>query len=233
MLLLHQDSLGRPAHAAWLLLLALLPAAMARAEIIDRVVAVVGNHAVTSGEVDRQLALQALIERQPLTAGADAAQYRAAMNRLIDRQLVKQEREVANFPPPDEREVAVQLDDLRHQRFWNGLNFEDALKAHGLDEQDVRDFLRETLIVLDFIDFRFKTGLQVAREEITAYYKTVYAPELGQAARPLDQVAGQIEEIVRERIVETLVDEWLNELRLRTRVSVLDGQAMPRTDPGE
>jgi hypothetical protein len=212
-------------------------AAAAGAEIMDRVAAAVGNYAITESEVRRQLALEALIDLRPPGDAVDAAQRRAALDRLIDRELVQSEIEVANFPAAEESTVLAEFADLQRQTFWNGLSFSSALKAYGLEEEDVQEFLREKNSFLGFIDFRFKTGLQVPAEEIEAYYKNVYRPEFQKVNKSepplLDEVADQIAEIVREQLVEPLVMEWLSELRIRARVTVIEESARPAPDAGE
>jgi hypothetical protein len=217
--------------------LMLASAAAAGAEVMDRVAAAVGNYAITESEVRRQLALEALIELRPPGDAVNAVQRRAALDRLIDRELVQSEIEVANFPDAQETTVLAEFADLERQTFWNGLSFSGALKAYGLEEEDVQEFLREKNSFLGFIDFRFKTGLQVPAEEIEAYYNNVYRPEFQKAnnAEPplLDEVADQIAEIVREQLVEPLVGEWLSELRIRARVTVIEEAARPAQDAGE
>lgn len=212
-------------------------AAAAGAEVMDRVAAAVGNYAITESEVRRQLALEALIDLRPPGDAVDAAQRRAALDRLIDRELVQSEIEVANFPATEEATVLAEFADLQRQTFWNGLSFPGALKAYGLEEEDVQEFLREKNSFLGFIDFRFKTGLLVPAEEIEAYYNNVYRPEFQKVnnAEPplLDEVADQIAEIVREQLVEPLVSEWLSELRIRARVTVIEESARPAPDAGE
>lgn len=212
-------------------------AAAAGAEVMDRVAAAVGNYAITESEVRRQLALEALIGLRPPGDAVDAAQRRAALDRLIDRELVQSEIEVANFPATEEATVLAEFADLQRQTFWNGLSFSSALHAYGLKEEDVQEFLREKNSFLDFVDFRFKTGLQVPAEEIEAYYNNVYRAEFRRAnnAEPplLDEVANQIAEIVREQLVEPLVLEWLSELRIRARVTVIEESPRPAPDAGE
>ncbi len=206
-------------------------------EIIDHVVAVVGNEAVTDSQVKEQLALQALIDGRPPGENAGPHERREAINRLIERQLVRREMAVANFPVEDETQVAAEIEQLRGQRFWNGLDFAAALRAYGIGEAAMHDFLREKNSVLDFIDFRFKTGLQIPNEEIDRYYRQVYRPEFERTNSspppPLESVSDQIEEILREKEIEPRVDEWLNELRLRARVAILGASAQRPVDGGE
>ncbi len=229
-------SRGLSVRARAALLLGVL-AVTAAAEIIDRVVAVVGNQAITESEVWRQLALQTVIDGQPPVPSPGPVELRKATNRLIERLLVRREMAVADFPVRDETQMEAEIEELRGGRFWNGLDFAAALRAYGIEERDVREFLREKNSVLDFIDFRFKTGLQIPSEQIEAYYRDVYLPEFqrtnASAAPPLESVSDQIEEILREREIEPRVDEWLNELRVRARVAVLSQPAQPPMDAGE
>ena len=119
-----------------------------RAEIIDRVLAVVAGQVITWSDVTaaRELGLQ------PAEDAADPV--RAVLTKLIDREL--ELAEVERYAPPEpsaeavDREVAV----IR-ARFASLQAFEEALARSGLDDRHLRETLRQDLRIRAYEDQRF------------------------------------------------------------------------------
>ena len=120
----------------------------ARAETLDRVLAVVGGQLITLSDVTaaRDLELQ--------NAGTAADPIRAILSKLIDRELVL--AEVDRYAPPEpappviERELAAVRD-----RFPSQAAFEAALARSGIDEKHVRETLRQDLRIRAYQEQRF------------------------------------------------------------------------------
>jgi hypothetical protein len=119
-----------------------------RAEVIDRVLAVVAGQVITLTDVTaaRELGLQ------PAEGAADPV--RAVLTKLIDREL--ELAEVERYAPPEpsadavDREVA-----LIRARFPSDNAFEDALARSGLDDRHLRETLRQDLRIRAYEDQRF------------------------------------------------------------------------------
>jgi hypothetical protein len=200
------------------------PAASIRAEIVDRVVAVVGQQAITASEVEQQLRLEAMFNSEPLEI--TAAKRSQSLQRLIAVRLIQSEAIMAGFLRTSEEEVQRRLEQSKQVKYLNGLNFEQALKLYDLREQDVTDFWRQVIGYERFKDFRFKTGLEVSREEVSAYYESHIVPEFRAradgSAPPLDTIYDKVEQAVIEERANTLLEEWLKETRPQTRIVILE-----------
>ena len=131
---------------------AILMGAALRAEVIDRVLAVVGaeggGQVITLSDViaARDLGLQ--------SAGDAPDPLRAILTKLIDREL--ELAEVDRYAPPEpsaeavDREVAVV-----RARFGSDADFEKALTRAGLDGRRLRETLRQNLRIRAYEDQRF------------------------------------------------------------------------------
>jgi len=119
-----------------------------RAEIIDRVLAVVAGQIITLSDVTaaRELGLQS-------AAGA-ADPVRAVLTSLIDRELELAEVERYAPPEPSAEQVDRAVDVIR-ARFPSAQAFEDALKRSGLDDRHLRETLRQDLRIRAYEDQRF------------------------------------------------------------------------------
>ncbi len=202
---------------------AVLPAAMGmHAEIIDGVAAKVGLKAVTHSEIDREIRLVGLFNATE--ADASVAGRRRALQRLIERRLLRQDLDQANFLIADPREVEERMRELRAMRFAEGMDFPAALRHYRLTAPECRDFLSEQIGFERYVAFRFKTGLDAADEEIEDYYETVYAPQqrrLVGTPEPLPEVSERIEQFLIELQADRLLEERVRELRALMRVEIL------------
>jgi hypothetical protein len=195
-----------------------------RAEVIDRIVAVVGQQAITASEVELQLRLEALFNREPLEITDE--KRRRALQRLIAVRVIQSEAIMAGFLSTSEQDVQLRLQQARRQGYANGLGFEQALKESGLREQDVADFWRQVIGYERFKDFRFKTGLEISPEAVTAYYEKNVVAEFKKedqgAAPPLAEFYDPVEQAVIEERANEMLDEWLKETRPQTRIVILE-----------
>jgi hypothetical protein len=128
-------------------------AAPARAETIDRVLAVVAGQLITLTDVTaaRDLGLQ------PSDSAADPV--RAVLSRLIDRELIL--AEVDRYAPPEPTAEAVdrEVERIRAQ-FSSADGLASALARSGIDEKHLRETLRQDLRIRAYLDQRFASAQQ-------------------------------------------------------------------------
>ena len=153
------------------------------------------------------------------------------IERLIEVNLIAEEMRVMNFPPAKDEEVDQELRAVREQDYTGELAFLDALETHSLDQSELRDFLRRQMNVLRYIDFRFRTGLDVSEEAVGTYYEDVYTPRVqqleGREPEPLAAVRGRLREVVLQARVDDLLDDWLKLVRASTRVEYVGAVPTP------
>ena len=192
------------------LLLIAAVALMARGEIIDRLAVSVGNAAITASEIELQIRVAAFLNRETPVFTPEAR--RKAADRLIEQRLIEREMQLIRYPAPSEGDIDGLLNDIKKQR----PDFAAALAAAGITETDLRNQLRKQLMLLRFIDVRFKPGVQVTEEEIRDYFEKYVQPS---------NPAGQIDdywEVIEEKLVDERadkeVDQWLKEARARADI---------------
>jgi hypothetical protein len=209
------NDVGRPPWAAPGPLarpvLLLILAAAAPAEIIDRVAAIVGRQVITQSEVEREVRLETFF-------GAPSPDRKQVLERLIRQRLVFQELEQTALP------------DLTPQELDQWLATAKPAGAdparYNLKPSDLAEYGRRQLQLERFLDLRFKIGFQVSEQEIETYYKTRLRPEMErrgvQPIPALEAVRDSVEKAVTEERVNQLMEEWMNELRQRTRVRLAE-----------
>lgn len=125
-----------------------LLAGAARAEVIDRVLAVVAGQPITLSDVvgARDLGLQSA------EGGADP--LRAILSKLIDRELML--AEVERYGPPEPAAEAIDREVARiRSRFPSAEAFVAAAARSGIDDRHLRESVRQTLLINTYLDQRF------------------------------------------------------------------------------
>ena len=214
----------RPSAVPYAALLAGVALAVSapRAEIVDRVAAIVGSEAITLSQVRTQMNVVALLdESEPVRLETGG---RAALEALIDRRLAMQDLALTPFLLASAEEVEGPLRALRGQTFAGGRDFPAALAHYGLTEDDCRAFFRERASFERYVSFRFKTGQDVSPGAVEAFYHDEYSAgqaALGAPIEPLESVRSGILDILAERQANRLLEQRIMELRALTRVEIL------------
>jgi parvulin-like peptidyl-prolyl isomerase len=177
------------------LILAAQTIVAAQRNVIDRVAVVVGNTAITETEVLRDVRLTEFMNGQPLDLGP--RQRKAAAERLVDQQLIRNEMATGTYPMPTDAEAAEMLRDFRQQRFTSEAQYRSVLAAYGITEKELKEHLLWELAAIRFTDLRFQP-------------KT---PD-GQSANRVNPGAP----MPAGNDVDQELDSWLKEQRKNTRV---------------
>jgi hypothetical protein len=188
----------------------------ASAEIIDRILAVVGGELIMLS--DAMAAMRFGLAELSAT-GADPVA--GALEVLIDRQL--QLFEVNRYLPPEPTEQAIdeQLARIR-SRFDTAAAFEAALAETGMTEARLRSRLRDNLRIESYRAQRFAAAMQPSDDDLLRYYR-LNEPEFIRdgVVQPFEDVREQLRARVGRERTDALIRDWLETLRRRTDVQVL------------
>jgi hypothetical protein len=187
-----------------LLAIAFTVAAVA-AGVIDRVAVVVGTQVITESEVLLEVRLTEFFNGQALDLGAD--QRKAAAERLVDQQLIRNEMQIGGYPMPVESEGDAVLRKFRQDNYPGIPAFRAALENHGLTEDEVKRHLLWQAAAMRFTDLRF--------------HMTMAAPAAAQAEPAADR--SQSADRAVDTTVEDQMEVWLKEARSNTRIQFKKG----------
>lgn len=146
-----------------LLALTILSLPAAAQGVIDRVAVVVGTTVITESEVLQEARLTALLNQEPLDVGPAAR--RAAAERLVDQQLIRNEMRIGAYPPPSGAEIDEMLANLKREHSLTDAQFRAALDKYGVTEEKLRRHLSWQLSALRFTDVRFSGGAGIPAGE--------------------------------------------------------------------
>ena len=188
---------------------------VARAEVVDRVLAVVAGDLILMSDVQAARDL-GLITVETGTADLD----RMILLRLVDRALIL--AEVDRFAPPEPDVAAVDKGVAAVQaRFASPPAFAAALARVGIEERHLRERVRQDLRMAAYVDQRFTT-VPPSEEELGRYYRD--HPALftrGGTLVPFETIRPEIVQAVTAQARRVVVDEWLAGLRRRADIRMV------------
>jgi hypothetical protein len=197
----------------WLAALGIAPAV--RAEVIDRVLAVVDTQIITLS--DARAALRFALVPQDVAVDPIAA----VMQRLIDRRLML--AEVDRYLPPEPTAAAVDAAMAAiERRHKDALEMEITLHQTGMSREELRRYVRDTLRLEAYFQQRFSTVVPPSDDDIVRYYRE-HSEEftVDGRLRPLDDVREAARAGAAREQRGALVQQWLEGLRRRGSVQVL------------
>jgi len=148
---------------------------------------------------------------------------RQARERLTNQIVLTQEE---NPRPTDraesEKSAALRLDALRKQ-YVHPEDYQQALKDLGMTEAEVAARVAQEELMLRLIDQRLRPAASPSDEEVADYYRSTFVPTFqkkngGATAPPLSEVADQIREVLTQKRINELLDQWIEELKPTTNV---------------
>lgn len=207
-------------------LAAICIAAVARAEVIDRIVAKVNGHIILQSDLDDALRYEALMSGKPLDQFTEDDR-RAVLDRLIDQELLDEQMKSTSFRYASEAEAEARISQARklYPEAATPQGWQAVLKRFELNEKDLIAHVQQQIDLMRLVDARLRPQVQVDSESIEAYYRDKFVPQLKQAGGsevPLADVSGKIRELLTQEKVNQLLISWLQNLRSESKVTVPD-----------
>lgn len=192
--------------------------------VVDRIVATVNRHAIFQSEWEEAVRFEALMNGRPLKE-ITPEQRKQTLERLIDQELIEEQKLTSNYVPATAAEVAARIHELRESvpAWRTDTGWNAALAGYGLSEQDVMERTEVQLNLLRYIDLRFRPEIHVDHKTVENYYVEQLVPELhrsGTALVPLQQAAPKIEQLLVERRLTDIQNHWVSGLRSQARIEV-------------
>jgi hypothetical protein len=186
-----------------------------RAEVIDRVLAIVGSQVITLSDARGVVELGLVEPRPGVDPISDALQF------LVNRQLMLSEVDRYSAPSPDPAALDRRIAAIRG-RFPGDVAFRQALARSALTDARLRDLIGDNLRIENYLDQRFGAAAQPTPEEVERYYLD-HRAEFARDGRvpPLSEVQAQARAKVTAERRNFLIAEWLDRVRRRFAVSNL------------
>ena len=198
--------------------MALAISAMA-GQVVDRVVTNVNGHVVLQSDWEQEVAFEALSNgRDP--DSFTAAERNAALDRLIDQELLREQVRPAQ-PAPSEQ-VAARVAEVRnevrklHPDYATDDGWQAALQRYGLTQSSLEKHLSDQIQLMRLVEDRLRPSIHIDQQAVETYYHDQLLPEMkkaGSRAAPLTEVFGRIKDLLAQQKMNELLSGWLANLR--------------------
>jgi len=183
--------------------------------IVDRVVRSVNGHVVLQSDWEQEIAFEALLNgRQP--DSFTAAERNAALDRLIDQELLREQ--VRAGQPAPSSEIAARVAEVRKlqpdcstETGWHA-----TLQRYGLTQSALEKRLSDEVQLMKLVEDRLRPSIQIDQKAVESYYHDQLLPEItkaGGSAKPLTEMYGRIKTLLAEKKMNELLSGWLASLR--------------------
>ncbi len=214
--------------AAWISLATWAPSVMAaarpapQAQIVDGIVARIENDIITLSELRELGAYQQLLDGHSQSDGE-------LRSELIEQWIVNNEANTTRFPLPAETEVDREVTRIQGT-FPNAAAYQQRLRAVGLNAEGLRRMVGRQIYLARYVDYKFRSSIQVDDAAIADYYRNHLVPELqakGQQAPPLEGLTDQIREVLVEQGVSNRSGAWFDETKSRLKITLEPMDGLP------
>ena len=199
-----------------------------KGEPVDAIVAIVNGDLILDSDIDQERRFATLL---PYGEASGAYTRVKALERLINRDLILQQVKLQPLDPISQEDAAKDLDSLRKaipacKEFHceTKAGWDKFLATQGFTEATLTGLWQQRMVVLQFIEQRFRMGIKITDPEIKDYYTKELLPQyakLNAPPPPLAAISSRIQEILLQQQVSNLLKDWLQSLRAQGSVVIL------------
>jgi SurA-like N-terminal domain len=199
-----------------------LPFSCGRAEVIDRIVATVNGQIILLSDWEDSLSFEAFSSGRPLDRFT-AEERKAVLDRLIDRELLREQLHAADIQHASAEEVAQRVAEIRKQyaEAETELGWRAVLDRYRLNEEGLKSRVATELDLMRLVDARLRPTVTVDSKSIESYYNQELLPQLRQSGAqnvPLAEVTSKIKELLTQKKISQLLITWLQSLRAGSQI---------------
>jgi|SRR5579859_2577407 len=199
-------------------------------QIVDRVVTNVNGHVVLQSDWEQEVAFEAFSDaRDP--ESFTQAERKAALDRLIDQELLREQVRPSQSAPADQ--VAARVAEVRklHPDCTTDDGWRTKLQRYGLTPGSLEKRLGEQIALMKMVEDRLRPSIQIDQQAVETYYNDQLLPQMrkaGSQAKPLTEVFGRIKNLLAEQKMNELLSGWIASLRSGSHILTLDSSGGER-----
>jgi len=191
------------------------PQTAQQTQIVDAIVVRIEDDIITLSELRELATYQQLLDGR-------SQSNEEIRSELIEQWVVNNEATTTGFPLPAQTEVDRELSGVEAS-FSSPAVYQQRLEAIGLPAAAVRRIITRQIYLARYLDYKFRSSIQVSDAALADYYRDHLVPELrakGQQAPPLTDVTEQIREVLIEQGVNERTAAWFDETKPRLKIEL-------------
>jgi hypothetical protein len=192
--------------------------AAAQTQVLDRIVATVGQQVITLSDVRAAVGLGLLPES---SSESSSLPLGVVVEKLVDRELMRAEIDRFGVVAPAPELLASRIEAIR-KRFPSQQAFDAALEAHGLSDARFRAWVADDWRIEQYIQQRFDAASQPTDEDVLQYFQS-REREFAKNGRPprFDEIRDEVRRRLLSQRRQVLVDDWIAGLKRRTEIVMM------------
>lgn len=194
-------------------------------EILDRIVATVNGHIILQSDWEDAVRYEAFIADRPADQFT-TEDRKAALDRLIDQELLREQMRAADFQQATDEEVAKRVLEIRKQYVAadSDAAWQAVLARCGITANELKQRVTLQLNLMRLVDARLRPSVNIDAKSIESYYNQELLPQLRQAGAKdvaLTEVTPKIKELLTQQKVNELLTAWLQSLRAGSEIRTM------------
>jgi hypothetical protein len=192
-----------------------MPQSAPQPQIVDAIVVRIEDDIITLSELRELAAYQQLLD-------GHSQSNEEIRSELIEQWVVNNEATTTGFPLPAQTEADRELSRVESS-FSSPAVYRQRLEAIGLTVAAVRRIVTRQIYLARYLDYKFRSSIQVTDAAIADYYRDHLVPELkakGQQPPPLTDVTQKIQEVLVEQGVNERTAAWFDETKPRLKIEL-------------
>ena len=196
-------------------------------DVLDRIVATVNNHIILQSEWQDAVRYDAFVAGRALDQ-VQAADRKAALDHLIDQELLREQMRSSGFPHASGEEVEKNVQEIRkrYPAAEGDAVWQAALNRYGLTEKELKKRVALQVDLIGLVDSRLRPNVVIDSKSIESYYNQELLPRLRQSGAnqvPLAEVTPKIRELLTQQKMNQMLVAWLQDLRSGSRIQTEAG----------
>ncbi|MBI4851701.1 MAG: SurA N-terminal domain-containing protein [Acidobacteria bacterium] len=186
--------------------------AKAQSIVVDQLIATVNGDAITKSDLVWALVLNPKTKQTDLTLNLPIV-----LEQVIDQRLLLSEANRLPNLDPTQIEISKTIAEVV-KKFPSEALFYQRLEEVGLTGEILQKIFRERLLILKYVDFRFRAFAIITENEIQAYYEEnvkskLLTQNINPSDKPSDEERKLIEAILVEERVNIQIEQFLDSAR--------------------
>lgn len=186
--------------------------AKAQSIVVDQLIATVNGDAITKSDLVWALVLNPKTKQTDLTLNLPII-----LEQVIDQRLLLSEANRLPNLDPTQIEISKTIAEVV-KKFPSEALFYQRLEEVGLTGEILQKIFRERLLILKYVDFRFRAFAIITENEIQAYYEEnvkskLLTQNINSSDKPSDEERKLIEAILVEERVNIQIEQFLDSAR--------------------
>ncbi len=189
-------------------------------QTVDRIVAVVNEEVITLTDIQ-------IVEAFGLWEDEIRGDTENTRQRILERMI--EQKVVIQLSGEDISLTTEEMDEflMKIAQRLGADGMADRLMYFGLDQEDLKDYVREKISYQRILMQRFSKVNPVSLKDIEDYYHESYVPDQkdkGIEPQPMMEILDELELAIKQDKMEAQIKDWIRKLKEKSDIQIVKGR---------